>query len=291
MFKQKRSLREIERVIDCPRHMISWMFKRDGLMKRTPRPDEGKIVEDFKNGMTMKDAYKKYTGLNRNIADEIKVVYSIQQNQNRYNYDTSSLINDCEFKYYLLGYIYSDGCLDGNSLRFGCMNGDRDILDKINDTVCISEHKSEKIEFHECNPNSLFLRYEMKDVTDYYKEEYGLIERKSLTCKFPNNIPKKYMKDFLRGLFDGDGGIHSSGIISMSGTHDIVSKFTSIIRENVEINYGSRIYESANIFQVRFTSRRDVIKILKYLYNDATIYIDRKYELFKNYENKHGVLG
>ena len=33
------------------------------------------------------------------------------------------------------------------------------------------------------------------------------VPRKTLTLKFPDKIPKKYMRDFMRGVMDGDGSI------------------------------------------------------------------------------------
>lgn len=41
-------------------------------------------------------------------------------------------------------------------------------------------------------------------------KQLGLHQRKTLTVEYPNNIPENYHKDFIRGVFDGDGCIHFS---------------------------------------------------------------------------------
>ena len=69
-------------------------------------------------------------------------------------------------------------------------------------------------------------------------------EAKSLTCKFPD-VPAKFIREFCRGVVDGDGslfwnsvrnksGVSTSPVLAVCGTVDFLSKFSS----QVEIHSG-----------------------------------------------------
>eukprot|EP01083_Nonionella_stella_P269665 912656_1 len=55
----------------------------------------------------------------------------------------------------------------------------------------------------------------------------GCTPRKSLTLKWPANMPDKFASHFVRGYFDGDGCIHyrkvrKSCSVSFVGSHEFV---------------------------------------------------------------------
>lgn len=89
---------------------------------------------------------------------------------------------------------------------------------------------------------------------------------------------------FIRGIFDGDGSI---GInkhkncnkpypkISLVGTQDIVTnclRYTNI--ENLVTKYGNN-----NYYETHFTHNK-AMQFLNIIYNDAHIYLDRKYNKY-----------
>ena len=68
--------------------------------------------------------------------------------------------------------------------------------------------------------------------------------RKSLTCRFPN-IPRKYLPDFIRGLFDGDGSVNSDrktkngrniGYSSSmtSGSKKFIYELKTVLEKNID---------------------------------------------------------
>lgn len=112
---------------------------------------------------------------------------------------------------YVLGVFMSDGYLtkktSGN--LFLCLKlNDKDLLEKIKDlmgfegSVCgaglaQAGNQSYKIEISD-----------PKIISDVQK--WGIVERKTLTAKFPTELPQEYWRDFIRGIFDGDGCVHLS---------------------------------------------------------------------------------
>lgn len=89
------------------------------------------------------------------------------------------------------------------------------------------------------------------------------------------NIDNKYLRIFLRGYFDGDGHIRIKNekfeAIDISGREvfidNIYNTFPYFIRKEKHSTRSLRIY----------TNKEFGLKFLKYIYKDANIYLERKY--------------
>jgi hypothetical protein len=122
---------------------------------------------------------------------------------------------------YLLGYIFTDGCLtnvgprrkDGSPVTLGVKIGSTDpnhlekLADILGKGVPIDTHKQGKGGFSGMEDRYLhtirFTRPRM--IADLRK--LGLTERKSLNMRFPL-VPDEFLRDFIRGCLDGDGSIY-----------------------------------------------------------------------------------
>ena len=112
----------------------------------------------------------------------------------------------------------------------------------------------------------------------------GCTPRKSLTLKYPHFLPKELRRHFARGYFDGDGsfgiyGTHGYGEINLScvGTDDIVSNlFKDIIPDINKYHHEGHSEETLTITANATRAKQ----ILDYMYKDATIYLDRKFNKY-----------
>lgn len=116
----------------------------------------------------------------------------------------------------------------------------------------------------------------------------GMTPRKSLTIKFPK-IPKKYARHFIRGVFDGNGGISLYGKYKISNCNFasgslLFLKKLKIVLLNKGIK-GSKIYKQ-KIYYTRF-NKEPMIKLFHYMYDDVpkSMYIERKYNKFVEWFN------
>lgn len=117
-------------------------------------------------------------------------------------------VNDDYFKKfshnmaYILDFWYADGYMNEKTGLFSITQHKKDqyILENI-----LSEMKSDSIISHHCENNTSFQLVSHEIIKDLKK--LGGKQAKSYDIKFPKNIPKKYMPDFIRGLWDGDGCI------------------------------------------------------------------------------------
>lgn len=123
--------------------------------------------------------------------------------------------------------------------------------------------------------------------------ELGAVYNKTLVLQFPNYIPKQYLSHFIRGYFDGDGSlsIRNNGKNGMTGSLHICSSNT-FVEQLVEIVYkeigvkGRIDYSSNGNYAVyNININRDIKKFLEWMYQDATIYLQRKFDKKEEYLN------
>lgn len=182
---------------------------------------------------------------------------------------------------YILGMWMADG-YNGLNNRIAALTlhkKDEDIIFKISE---ILEYKG-KIKLNETkNQYSIRLgsKYFCKDL-----DRLGCMQAKSLILSWPENIPSEYLNHFIRGYFDGDGSIYLNKNtnqygITILGTKDFCENLNKQLSfligiKNIKIhpNKKTRIY--------RIGGNKQVKKLVEWLYKDATIYMNRKYEIAK----------
>ena len=186
-------------------------------------------------------------------------------------------IIDTEEKAYWLGFWFADGYVSSNSNKIGIDLKPSDInhLQKLKSFL---EWKGEvKLEETRCRLN---LRND-KIKNDLIK--YGCIPNKSLTLKFPTNIPNDLLQPFIRGYFDGDGSLcytEKTLEVQVISTYEFLEVVCDIIGLNKK-----RIYDlnkNKRTGRIVLGAKKDIEKFLNYIYEDAHIYLDRKYEKYKN---------
>lgn len=130
----------------------------------------------------------------------------------------------------------------------------------------------------------------------------GCTPQKTYDIKFPSMdiVPKQYLRDFVRGFFDGDGCISISKmngkphiVLSITGMSDMLRSISDflisekVLRVNPKISKDKRREYTYNVYYHGYDSCKE---ILDYLYKDSNIYLDRKFELYtefyKNYNDE-----
>jgi len=111
-------------------------------------------------------------------------------------------------------------------------------------------------------------------------------ERKSFDVKFPK-VPKKYLPDFIRGLWDGDGTIYylnkakSFASSYSSASKELIDGLFLALKENIP-NLDGSVNKSDNEYVLKF-SKNDTIRLKKFMYQeplDGKLMLKRKYDLF-----------
>lgn len=120
---------------------------------------------------------------------------------------------------------------------------------------------------------------------------YGCTPNKSLTLQFPPSsifYKKCLIKHFIRGYFDGDGCIsyankkHTTMLLHLLGTEN----FLSGVKNHLPIKFDYYLgfnKKSNNITRTLQIIGKNGLKILYYLYEGSSIYLDRKYDKYLEY--------
>lgn len=190
-------------------------------------------------------------------------------------------------KAYVLGMMYSDGSNSKNinNIRIELQERDASVLDKIkNDMKC--DYPIRVHELNKKNPNHQNTKYlcvtSKKMSNDL--DNLGVIQNKSLVIGFPTFLKDDLYSDFLRGVFDGDGHIEwrKTKFITFCATKQFCESLQSFLKEKLDIE--SKIYNTSNInsnTKVLYVfKKKQIYKLLNYMYDNSEIYIERKYKTY-----------
>ncbi len=199
-----------------------------------------------------------------------------------YNVDYEYFDNiDCEHKAYWLGMILADGFVNKKEISLCLQLSDiKTIEDFRNDLSAEHPIKYNKDE----NP---FLTICCTHMTNTLIN-YGFHNRKSWSVdleKILKNIPKEYEHHFIRGMFDGDGCIkhYEYSYLKKPQFHFGYTGLENVceyISSKLDINR-KLIHESGLTYTTVTRDPKLIVNIFNYMYKDATIYMDRKYNVFQ----------
>jgi predicted DNA-binding protein YlxM (UPF0122 family) len=198
---------------------------------------------------------------------------------------------DSEEKAYWLGFLMADGSIRDYMIRLGLGRKDKDHLEKF----IVSLGSNRKVEDYEqayskggkvhkmsrLIINSAHMRKKLRS--------HGLSERKSLNEVLPELAPEM-ISHFIRGYFDGDGcfthGIRDRGgeycSVQLLGGQKYLEEIKQVINNR---DISANVYHKNNDLYVLSMAHNQGIEFLKYIYKDATIYLDRKFEKYQAYIN------
>ena len=240
-----KTLTEIEKLLNLPKKSLSKKFKKLGIsVKRT-------------NG-----------GYINRICSVNESVFEII---------------DTEEKAYWLGFLYADGYIYSHGKKHGVeltlQAVDYEHLVKFKNFMG-SKHKiayKETANAYRINITSKKIAQDLINL--------GCVQAKSLILQFPtlDQVPEELVHHFMRGYFDGDGCI-SQFEFSVVGTSEFLDSYEQFLIQGINRTTTTKRYHdkrwSDKTEAIRYGGSKQVSKIFHFLYNNATIYLDRKYDKF-----------
>ena len=204
-----------------------------------------------------------------------------KQNENERFSHIFETINS-EEKAYWLGFLYADGYVGSNTNHI-------ELALQIDDAQHIQKF-AEFINFTgKIQQNKIRIRISFRDkIMHNDLINLGCFPKKSLDLKFPSKdqVPTVFLKDFIRGYTDGDGylGFSKRGKPRLEftcGSEMFLRTMCTAMQWKEHKIYND---QRSNAKSLQYYGR-DAYEILKKLYKDSNIYLDRKYKKFIEIEN------
>jgi len=232
------------------------------------------------------------------VMDKYHVSYAsiyntIKKHNLKYNYPGNRIIQfdtryfqdiNTEHKAYWLGFLFADGSIQSttkgikpNRVSLTVSESDKDILVKFTKDINMSQEQI-KISYRQQGYKPGNFCYVYCNSTDMVSDliEHGFTvskkEREQLI-----NVPSNLMHHFIRGYFDGDGSISTEFNITSEG--NIVPIIYEILVTECNLPR-TKVSYTKNSYRIRWGGTNELKRIGTYLYHDATIYIERKFNKF-----------
>lgn len=220
---------------------------------------------------------------------------TMRQGSKKHDYDESVFdVIDTEEKAYWAGFIMGDGQIEEfKRLR---ANGSIYINYRLNLNLKYSDasHLQKFLDFLNCTTKKI-KKVDVKMPSGNIAEvgnirissrplslaliNKGIVPRKSLNEPEPSGIPEHLIRHFIRGLLDADG--HISDINKHSPYAEICDG--KILMNWVKKQYPylkSKEDKYCNGLCYVYTNKKDVLNFLNSLYENSTIYLERKYQRY-----------
>lgn len=307
----------IAKLYNCSNPVVGRWLKKQNLIRSVKESRrlqskafsifKNKIIELYTSGLSI-DAVatelKISSGAVFNVLDEKSLTRTPKEASEALiyklkNYNFFDQI-DTEEKAYWLGFLTADGShyIDNNKranrISLEISFSDKKHLEKfagVFDKKIINRGKKQK---------SGYLS-QMVAVTINNKHlsqilyNYGLVPNKSLSpliAKIIDFIPHNLINHFLRGIFDGDGSIgiykYNNKLqyrLNFLGQKKLIEKIYQALMIELDITE-IKIAARDKIASITWSSRKDIIKLTDWLYNDASIFLERKYKIVKEIKNE-----
>lgn len=288
-FKEKRSLSDIAKVSNCSRQFVYKKMLEYAIPRRSQRS-------------ARKMALKQKKIIVNRLQDDGHIQSVTYQ---KIEYNEKFFASWSKEMAYVLGIIFTDGCLDmrkheakttvRRTPHLSISQKDPEFLKKVLALMDCNAKLYHRKRTKYGNKVAGALYFFDFICTPFYPDlvKLGLKTTKSLDIEFPT-IPQQYTRHFIRGCWDGDGSVYFQ-----KGRRHLIASFYS----------GSRLFIEGMLSQlekaglpkrtVYILKRKhpsyyfkfhghDCIKLYHYLYDDVppTQYLERKHSLFKKYADQ-----
>lgn len=262
--------------------------------------DIPKAVEMYQNGMRC-EAIGKVLGYGRSTVRKYIKLQGIDVRHTNFRRKHKIICEDyfenidSQDKAYFLGLLWADGCNFRKDVKgkqayqivISLQEGDKHILEELCLKIFENTNVMNFIKNMPPKQNSWNLRVpSVKISNDLLK--HGMYPRKSITVGWPENLDRSLWRHFLRGVYDGDGGISFNSnsfnyLVGIIGSISFIDHLKLFLQEEFQINFHTKenIYHTGTImknFKIHGNDKCE--KFLDWLYDGAIHKLNRKYQKY-----------
>lgn len=285
--------KDIAKMFSTSKSSIGRFLRSNGVFGRTKltQDDKDNIIRLYQCNNTTDQIANKYHISNKTVSEILHLSgvriarygeHSRKYTLNEHYFD----VIDCKDKAYILGLLYADGCNTGQCISISLKAEDKYILEQINELI-ESNRPLKLLPYHEKN-EKWSDQYKLSISNKYMATrliELGIVPHKSLILTFPDWLTEDLYPDFIRGYMDGDGNIaKKEKRVNIIGTESFCVKLADILHRILNINCGIYLChgnKNTTTRTLQIAGGNQVRRFLDYIYNDANLYLFRKYDIYK----------
>lgn len=200
---------------------------------------------------------------------------------------------DTEEKAYWLGFLFADGCVHGNYVILSLSTKDIEQIERFRSFLS-SNHEIRTRKTPYAFNSSIYVA-DIHLSTKIMK--LGIETGRPNPLSGIDSMPLWLQRHWIRGFFDGDGSVKIKPRASFCGDPILLHRLKEIMTDEVG-NIGS-IYghQKGKVSYLEYTGRISCMKLFDYMYKDATIFMQRKFDRFNwcepdpNYRNRPKING
>ena len=297
LYESGLTSEQVGNEIEFSQDTVLDILERNKIERRNSRnftdSEEVEIGKLYQHGFSAKAIMRSY-----GYEHHASIVAAIKRQgiEIRSNHDANRLYSvnqnffdviDTEEKAYFLGLIYADGCVHKRSLSIALKRSDKHMIEQFKQAI-ESEHP---IKDNLVGAGKTDKKYKQSNIFITHKhlakrlKELGIVARRGKIEKCVSQIPDHLIHHWARGLVDGDGSWHAAPGMSVCGEKSLLEFVRSTFAENIGTNPELKIHKhkSAKIWYLVYGGRQQGLKIAEWLYNDATMWLPRKKEVWQNW--------
>lgn len=308
LYQKGYSIRKITIELGVDKNIIATTLERMGvrikhdpkvigdLFKSTPLTQEiARFYTDERMSVqSLADKYGKSTNYVWRILQKESVVDGSRVYRKYFFREDMFSVIDTDEKAYWLGFLYADGYVchsEKHSIEITLKDSDRDHLLKFADFVGTDSPVAEKlVEINGKVITVYRIAIHSKQMAIDLKN-HGCMQAKSMILKFPDFLSDKLLSHFVRGYFDGDGCLSISYTqrklsnepykalhFGAVGNYDFLEAYESHLH-SIGINK-TKFQPTGQAFQSQHGGNLQAKIFFDYIYKDATVLLQRKYDKF-----------
>lgn len=263
-----------------------------------------RIVELYKKGNTQDYICEQLlispTCIVKTLKKRGEHVRTFSENNRKYSLNETYFDNiDTSNKAYILGLLYADGCnhVKHNAVTISLQECDKEILEFVkNELEYEGPLRINKLSEKNSNYKDQYMLSINNEHISRKLEELGVVNAKSLILKFPEWLDESLYSAFVRGYFDGDGCVsydekRQKCYTKIAGTWEFCNKLSMILNDlsckhNIVHPKQSK---NSNTFILQTCGNKSSLTLLSWIYDDAKVYIERKYQKYLYVKEKYTI--
>lgn len=295
LYKTGVLQKDIATMFNSSKSTIGRILREHGITSKVTlsENDISDIVYQYNNGFNIDEIAKMHNVGGERVSKILKYnnvkirtanVYNRKYTLNEQYFD----VVDTQEKAYILGLLFADGYISesNNCISISLKEDDVDVLLKINEEIK-SNRPLSYLRYNDKNKN-WSNQYKLSINSAYMVNslrKLGLFQNKSMQIEFPLWLQDEYYFHFLRGYIDGDGCImKTEKRLTIISTESFCNSISQYLLEKLNVHCSiSLCHKNKEVAtrDLRISGAKQVKTVLDKVYEDANIYLDRKYQIYK----------